>query len=423
MRTFVVLVTIAVHLAASAELFRTDFSGSNGYSSEGGASSVYDNEFGRNVLQLDGINQYALVPAVRFQETDFTIEMWFKTTANNKRQVLIGDWSKPWQFLIEVTASGEIEVTLRRNINSAGSDPKQNLLTARGGTVEVGQWQYLQVKYAHGPGTCLVYLNDVEVAQSTTTYTDHNLQVNTHEQYEIGYKKDSNSDYFKGRIGFLRILNEVFNLAAPAHELYHTEFSGPTDHIESISEGASFVFDSELNKLVLELNGTGYAHVPAVKFQKQDFTIEMWFKSIANGKRQVLFADWSKPWQFIIAVKADGKIQVDLRRNINSAGSDPKQNLIEASGGSVTRGVWQHLVVTYWHVSGTCVIYLNDQVVSSLSTTYPDHDLQVNDHPTYEVGYKKDGNSDFFKGRIALLSVDGNAYNLLGRSAFPSCDH
>jgi hypothetical protein len=186
-----------------------------------------------------------------------------------------------------------------------------------------------------------------------------------------------------------------------------------TNFLFRLSKGASFAYDDVFGRLVLQLDGDGgYALTPAVKFQETDFTIEMWFKSTANGKRQVLFADWSKPWQFLIAITASGEIQVTLRRNINSAGSDPNQDLLIAVGGSVKRDAWQHLVVTYANKPGACAVYLNNDKVASVTTKWTNHDLQENSHSTYEVGYKKDGNNAFFKGQIALLSINQQTFKL-----------
>jgi hypothetical protein len=186
-----------------------------------------------------------------------------------------------------------------------------------------------------------------------------------------------------------------------------------------VVKGASFVYDKDFGRDVLQLNGAGeYALTPAVKLQKTDFVIEMWFKSTDNGKRQFLFADWSKPWQFLIAIKASGKIQVTLRRNINSGGSDPNQDLVTAIGGSVKRDAWQHLVVTYINKSGTCVVHLNDATVASVTTKWPNHDLQENSHLKYEVGYKKDSGNEFFKGRIGFLRVNDEVFNQNNKSRY-----
>ncbi|XP_064629370.1 uncharacterized protein LOC135488648 [Lineus longissimus] len=408
--TTILLVAIAIHFAASKELFFSDFTGPSTVTSDSnGASFVYDDYFDRNVLQLDGTNGYALVPAVKFQKSDFTIVMWFKSTANGKRQILYADWSKEWQFLIAVQSDGKIQVTLRRNINSGGSNPNQDLLTALGGDVKRDAWQHLVVTYENEPGTCVVYLDGDEVASATTTYSDHDLQENSHPTYEVGYKKDSNSDFFDGRIGFLKVADVA--ICSTDSDLYRSYFKDSADHITSLSNGASFVHDYDFGRSVLQLDGTsGYALVPAVKFQKSDFTIEMWFKSTANGKRQILYADWTKEWQFLIAVQSDGKIQVTLRRNINSGGSQGDQDLLTALGGDVERDTWEHLIVTYSNAPGTCVVYLDGDEVASATTKYSDHDLQENSHPTYEVGYKKDSNSDFFNGRIGFLRVSGEEY-------------
>jgi len=375
-----------------------------------GATIVEDDDVGNKVLNLNGFNGFASIPATRFQRSDFTIDMWFKSSENGKRQTLLGDWYRPWQFIIFILPDGKISVHLRRNINSGGSNRNQDLLDAIGGSVTRDEWHHLIVTYSHGAGTCVVYLDCETVASVTTKWPDHDLQVNDHQRYFVGYKSDSRSDFFKGRIGSISISDEWTNDIAPTR----FEYDSDKDAINWYSSGVSFTEDEELELEVMTFDGvSGYALIPAIQFQKSDFSIEVDFKSLENGKRQTIIADWSHPWQFIVYILPDGRISVTLRRNINSGGGDRQQDLITAIGGSVTRDQWQNLLVSYSHDSGTCTVYLNDDEVAEVTTDWPDHDLQENDHPSYELGYKKDSNSEFFKGSIATVRI--TKYTVPGR--------
>jgi hypothetical protein len=174
-------------------------------------SLVYDEELDQDVMEFNCMSEKVRTPAVKFQKTDFTIEMWFKSTLNGERQILFGDWVQPWQFHIGVTADDMIEVVLRRDINSSGSDPSHNLLVLTGGTVKREAWQHLVVTYANGPGTCDIYIDGAKVASATTEYPDHNLQDNDHMFYTVGFKEDSSNECFNGQIGLLRITNKLYH--------------------------------------------------------------------------------------------------------------------------------------------------------------------------------------------------------------------
>ncbi|XP_064636902.1 uncharacterized protein LOC135493470 [Lineus longissimus] len=383
-------------------LFHTDFTDSEiGKLSGHSMWLVSDYTYGRSVAQFSGDGAYINSRAVKFQQTDFTITIGFRSTDNGRRQMLFADWSSPYQFMICITATGEIEVNLRGQTG-------QELLAAKGGSVLRGVWQTVEVSYAHRPGICTVYLNGVNVGSATANSRNHDLNDNNHEYYQVGYKEDTSSDFFKGEIGVLLITDTAIGGTA---DLYRSTFSGPEEENFDGLNGATFVHDADLNRNVLALDGSsGYALVPAVKFQRTDFTIVMVFKSTANGKRQTLFADWSKPWQFFIAVLSNGAVVVTLRRNINSGGSQPDQDLVSFSGGAVVRDAWQSILVTYAHEAGKCTLFLNGAKVSGITTRYANHDIQSNDHATYEVGYKKDTNSDFFKGRIGYLRIMNMAH-------------
>ena len=58
-------------------------------------------------------------------------------------------------------------------------------------------------------------------------------------------------------------------------------------------------------RTVLYLDGaaTTFAETPAIPFRQTDFTIAVWIKFVSSvTTRQVIYADWSTPFQFMFQV-------------------------------------------------------------------------------------------------------------------------
>ena len=72
-------------------------------------------------------------------------------------------------------------------------------------------------------------------------------------------------------------------------------------------------------KKVLYLDGTHgtYAETSAVPFQQTDLTIAVWTNLVSPIiRRQVIYADWSYPWQFRFDILTDGRLCFQGRRNV-----------------------------------------------------------------------------------------------------------
>lgn len=79
-------------------------------------AAKFDEQDGETVLYLDGSpGTYAETPALPFQQTDLTIAVWIKRFPSpNRRQMIYGDWSPPFQFRFDVMTDGRLCVDIRR---------------------------------------------------------------------------------------------------------------------------------------------------------------------------------------------------------------------------------------------------------------------------------------------------------------------
>jgi hypothetical protein len=107
---------------------------------------------------------------------------------------------------------------------------------------------------------------------------------------------------------------------------WHVDFGSPTEatlRAVKLQNGAQVV---PAQGLVLDSRRAGYAVLPRRNMRTTSFTLFFEFK-IAPGRavRQILLGDWTHPWQLLVYITADGNVGTNLRKNINSHGSDPDQ--------------------------------------------------------------------------------------------------
>jgi hypothetical protein len=152
--------------------------------------------------------------------------------------------------------------------------------------------------------------------------------------------------------------------------------------------------------------GQGAAiRVPRIGIAQSDFTFAAWVKLNETGSRSILFGDWVSYWQFLLAVVDGGRVAANLRRNINSGGSDPTQDLITLrTSPGVAAGQWCHVAVTWNRGAGVCTGYIGGAAAGSATPQPPnERDLQANNHPFYWIGRKEDSGdaSSWLHGMIS----------------------
>lgn len=159
--------------------------------------------------------------------------------------------------------------------------------------------------------------------------------------------------------------------------------------------------------------GTGAAiRVPRLELSRTDFTFAAWINLDNLSQRSILFGDWVQEWQLLLAVW-NGSVRANLRRNINSGGSDPAQDLIILeTAARVPVSQWCHVAITWSREAAQCIGYVNGVAAGSAGPTPAnERDLQVNNHPFFWIGRKEDSDDgdSWLQGMIGDVRVYGRA--------------
>lgn len=183
------------------------------------------------------------------------------------------------------------------------------------------------------------------------------------------------------------------------------DFSPNGVPIRSVGREGVFPFHTLFDK-------RGHIAVPSFDMCTTDFTVHARVKMNAMAlpvgmatPMFPVFADWHMPWKFLFSVSSSGPYG-ELRRNIDSGGSDPAQGLVTVSGGGIplVPGRW-HDVTWVWHrATKTLRSYVDGVAADTKSTSYPDITLQRNNHKEYVIGWKNDDTLRF-EGHIPCVVV------------------
>ena len=225
-----------------------------------------------------------------------------------------------------------------------------------------------------------------------------------------------------------------------------------------LGEGAA-----EIASRALQLgpaHGHKYMEVAALPITRCDFTLSAWVLPYATGQapaRMFLLSDWTHYWSYYLALLPTPdpgymSVSLHLRRNINSAGSDPAQGLVTvdstnddyiaaataeygptsagarlASGqppfhattgslpaiwsqaplGMVPCGAWAHVAATWSRERRTATVWVNGTPVAACPADVPEEDVQGNTHTVHHVGLKADGGDCHIHGCLLELTVHG----------------
>ena len=128
----------------------------------------------------------------------------------------------------------------------------------------------------------------------------------------------------------------------------------------------------------------------------------------------------------------------ELRRNINSHGSDPQQGLVGVDSAQDTShtagnhafpwatgmvspvtsppvrgqgrvGELMHVAWTWQRKEGRFSAWINGACVASQVTPWDERDVQANRSTTHDVGYKRDGGPCWMKGGLLQLQATNTA--------------
>jgi hypothetical protein len=138
---------------------------------------------------------YLNIPNVNIQSESFTFAFSLRlTAASTTRQILLSNWtSGQWQYLTTVDAAGMLTSSLRRNMQTNGSNPEQGLVdvtTAK--PVPVGTWFDVAFTYDVPTRTYSVYIDQQKSASSVvrTSVTDLTLHPSIVKYVQFGNKAD-----------------------------------------------------------------------------------------------------------------------------------------------------------------------------------------------------------------------------------------
>jgi hypothetical protein len=159
--------------------------------------------------------------------TDFTIATYVYLSDTERRNIVLGNWSShdnAWQMLVAVNAGGKVALNLRRDMQTNGSDPMQDLvaLTSRNALYAWG-WEHIAVTFSWGQDRkspkATLYLNgNVEATATPQVVKNWRIQnpytlKRSPNDYLIGHKEDTNTadDWFSGQLCEFRIYTRALN--------------------------------------------------------------------------------------------------------------------------------------------------------------------------------------------------------------------
>lgn len=172
-----------------------------------------------------------------------------------------------------------------------------------------------------------------------------------------------------------------------------------------------------------------FVSTPRMDLHATNFTIAARVLMDNTANRNIILGNWgsaNNSWQMLFAIGAGGPgghLQINLRRDMATNGSNPLQDLVTLESSAVVpAGQWHHVAVTWdWGADGahpTCTLYLDGKVVGAQSpkidTGVPGlrnpYTLMPTGNP-YLIGRKEDGGdaSAFFSGQMSDFKVFASA--------------
>ncbi|KAF5319519.1 hypothetical protein D9619_008713 [Psilocybe cf. subviscida] len=119
--------------------------------------------------------------------------------------------------------------------------------------------------------------------------------------------------------------------------LGHWPFAGNYNDASAYARGPATVqgynvqLASEQGTGYVQIRRPGFLNIPSVDLRTINFSIELRlrFPSLPTSGRQTLLSNWQwANWQYWMALEPDGRVFFTLRRNMQTNGSDPSQDLV-----------------------------------------------------------------------------------------------
>lgn len=263
---------------------------------------------------------------IKSTTTEFSISVWFKTTAANTSQCI-------WNGRKTVGASCAIFVLSTNNLRVDDS------VQTTAGTISTNTWYHLVVTWKSG-GNKVIYLNGTQIASvSAGTLSKTNSYAS------IGRSSDndtlSSSNYFSGQLSDFRIYATALT-ATQVKELYNAPASVADTgsfHATGLLEGASGISVEKTgvvsgnslsslpgkydNNVIVEPDGSCWAHIvhhadpTTYKFASTDtFATGVW----KDDRRffDASMCDLVDKWEFLLVQKGDASTATERYRWIQT---------------------------------------------------------------------------------------------------------
>jgi hypothetical protein len=190
-------------------------------------------------------------------------------------------------------------------------------------------------------------------------------------------------------------------------QIAHWSFHGTLDDVSANQVGPAVIVGSnvglafedesrsELDKGYIKIRNPGYLNIPNVNIQSASFTFAFSLRLTAVSiTPQVLLSNWSSgQWQFISTVDATGRLSSTLRRNMQTNGSNPEQDLVGVTTANpVPVGSWFDVAFSYDALSRTYSVYINQEKSASsvVRSSVTDLTLHTSNAKYFQFGNKAD---------------------------------
>lgn len=164
-----------------------------------------------------------------------------------------------------------------------------------------------------------------------------------------------------------------------------------------------------------------YITLPPLDLHASDFTVATFVYLDETFERNIVLGNWSSQdhaWQLLYAINAGGQTAINLRRDMQTDGSDPAQDLVALVGHTaLTDNQWHHIAVTFrWGANGhapRAVLYVDGQEDGEAAPQpRPDprvrNPYQLKPSPNaYLIGRKEDSLSSdsWFSGQLCNFHI------------------
>jgi len=193
-------------------------------------------------------------------------------------------------------------------------------------------------------------------------------------------------------------------------QIAHWSFNGTLDDISANQVGPAVIVGSntglafedasrsQLERGYIKIRNPGFLNVPNVNIQSESFTFAFSLRlAAASTVRQILLSNWtSGQWQFLTVVDAAGTLSSTLRRNMETNGSNPEQDLVRVTTAKpVPVGTWFDVAFSYDAPTRTYSVYIDQQKSASsvVRSSVTNLTLHTSNVKYVQFGNKADDNS------------------------------